>query len=214
MPPGQDRSVSPVPYERRPKRKLGRRATECCGEGRFAGAAQPAHSYERRSHRRSSGRSKVKVIGGFYSETFLSCLIGEGGALEAGDLGPDQRPVRLVEAKQRLGQVQAGGFVAGDERVDRFSSPETLQVHQQKGEVARHVGAAQRAVELYAVEDLYRAIRLQADVLSPKIALPLPDPTLLSANVEEVRIRVDEAAHGLVYQVKLRRAQGASGEGL
>src|SRR5919107_6115263 len=142
------------------------RSRQCCGNGRLAGTTQTGHGYECRPHGHGIRRSKVQVLGGFEREVVPRHPVGEGAA-EASDLGTDQRPVRLVEAEQALGHIEASRPVAGGERASCPWLPETVKVHEQKGEVACYVGAAQRAAELNTVKDLNCTVRLEADVFGP-----------------------------------------------
>ena len=72
------------------------------------------------------------------------------------DLGPHPGPDRRVKGDHLIrSRVSARGAVGVDQHPAQVGTPETLEVHEQEGEIGADVDLAQPGIELRAVDDLH-----------------------------------------------------------
>ena len=102
-------------------------------------------------------------------------VVGVGAGLRRTN-GRDLRAHQGAEAREPGEQRLVAGIttrvpVGDDDPVGDRGRAERLEVHDEEGEIERHVADPQRGIELEAVDDLRRVG--QDDVLGPEIAVAL-----------------------------------------
>ena len=112
--------------------------------------------------------------------------------------------MRGVEIDDRLGKLEASGAIAFQQFVAHLARAEATEIHQEKGEIAGNIGAANGDLELDAVVDLH-GVRFEADVLAAEIAMALAQP-FGKATFEQITLIVHERAHGAVDEGELFRS--------
>ena len=194
---------------RRPARAPRRRARPApCGSRRSAARATPArHRGRRRAWTsRCPGRPPTTTSCTRASSRWRwhwtrnprASVVVVDAALQAGDLGPHQRPVGDVVVLERpwvgLGRVLP---VPVEERQRQIEAAEALEVHGQEADVVQHVAPAEPIVELEPVEDAGTVVEAE-DVLRQQVAVPIDDAAPGDALLEQPRsVRPDSDGRAL-----------------
>ena len=100
---------------------------------------------------------------------------------QRGDLGPDQRTIRLIETQQRQRGIVPGGIEPGlqNQAADTPRIP-MIQVHQQKAQIRDGIDPAELFIELNAVKRRQHAFN-QGDVVQMQIPMAGPHMALIAA---------------------------------